>query len=289
MNFSLPFRLTLLLILFLGSVISIFPQQYSLVNSFGNFKSASSFYITTAGIIYITDSGTDEIYKLDTLGNVLKYAGGFGWDGGLFDNPSDVYANPLSVYVCDKNNHRIERFDKDLNFIWQLYTRNSDTTNQRFGYPLGCTVSQQGDLFILDSENKRVVKFDLFGNFVQNFGGYDAGAYALVNPQKLAASLDNDIYVTDQGGIVEFDQYGNGISIIKFDTLLSGLHIFFNMMTANNDNEIFFANLNSSEPSFNKVTLTGTKNPFSIVTSIIYNDKLYVLTKTDINVFARLN
>ena len=178
-----------------------YSQGFIYSSSIGKFKDASSFCITSAGFIYVTDSGTNEVYKLDTLGNVLKYAGGYGWDDGMFDNPSDVYANPLSVYVCDKNNHRVERFDKDLNYIWQLNTRNSDTTGQRFGYPLGCAVSRQGDLYILDSENKRIVKFDLFGNFALNFGGYDAGIYSLVNPKKIAVSDNTEKPCANPGGI----------------------------------------------------------------------------------------
>jgi len=65
----------------------------------GKFKNASSFTYSSAGFIYVTDSGTDEVYKLDTLGNLLKSAGGYGWDPGLFDVPTGIYANPLSVYV----------------------------------------------------------------------------------------------------------------------------------------------------------------------------------------------
>ena len=276
------------LFLFIFSFSKIFPQDYSYLNSFGKFKNASSFYITTAGIIYLTDSGTDEVYKLDTLGNIMKYAGGYGWDEGLFDNPSDVFANPLSVYVCDKNNHRIERFDKDLNFIWQLSTHNSDTTDQRFGYPLGCAVSQQGDLYILDSENRRIIKFDLFGNFVQNFGGYDAGNFSLINPQKIAVSLGNKIYVIDKNRIVIFDQYGNGLSIIKMDSTETGINIILNKLTVNNNGQIYYADLNSAEISLSKINLIVTKKPDDIVSSLIFNNKLYVLTKNEIYVFNKI-
>ncbi len=108
------------LILFFISITTLYSQQFGYDYSIGKFKDASSFSVSPSGFIYITDSGSDEIYKIDTLGKVVKNFGGYGWDNELFDNPVDVFATDLSVYVCDKNNHRIQRFDKDLNFISSL-------------------------------------------------------------------------------------------------------------------------------------------------------------------------
>jgi DNA-binding beta-propeller fold protein YncE len=263
----------------------LFSQTFVYNSSIGKFKDAASFDITTSGFIYVTDKNTDEIYKLDTLGTVLKYAGGYGWDDGLFDDPSDVFANPLSVYVCDKNNHRVERFDKYLNYVSQLYTRDSDTRGERFGYPLSCAVSQQGDLYILDSENKRIIKFDLFGKYVLNFGGYDAGKYTLSDPLKLAVSPNNDIYVIDDKRIVVFDQYGNGLSIINSGENLKGINIIFSNMTVNTDSKILFANLSSPELALNTLSLNGIDITKDIISSLIFNGKLYVLTPNKILVF----
>jgi len=264
-----------------------FAQTYILSDQIGKFKNASSFTYSSAGFIYVTDAGTDEVYKLDTLGHELKSAGGYGWDSGLFDLPAGLFANPLSVYVCDKNNHRIERFDKDLNFIWLLATRNSDTSAQRFGYPLGCSISQQGDLFILDSENKRIVKFDFSGNFVLNFGGYDAGAYSLSAPQSIAISNSNNVYVSDGKQIVIFDQYGSGSGTIKSENELKSINITFNKLTANSDSIIYFCNLNSQDQALSKLILTGINKIPEIKSSFIFNNKLYVLIKDAILIFIK--
>ncbi len=263
----------------------VFSQEFLYKSSIGKFKDASAFDITSAGIIYVTDAATDEIYKLDTLGNVMQTAGGYGWSRGLFDNPSGIFANPLSVYVSDKNNNRIERFDKDLNYISQLNTRNSDTTAERFGYPLGCVVSPQGDLYILDSENKRVVEFDMFGNFSQNFGGYNAGKFALYNPLKIAVAPNNDIYVVDGKRIVVFDQYGTGLSILNTDLNLQGMNIIFNNLTLNTDSELFYSNINSNQLKLTKIKLEGFDKLIGIVSSLIFNQKLYVLTGKEILIF----
>jgi len=281
------FSFLIYLIILIYPLGKVFPQNYTFSDNIGRFINASSFTYSSAGFIYVTDSGTNEIYKIDTLGKELKSAGGYGWDAGLFDFPSGIFANPLSVYVCDKNNHRIERFDKDLNYFWQLSTRNSDTTAQRFGYPLGCTVSQQGDLYILDSENKRIVKFDLFGKFALNFGGYDAGTYSLSVPQSIAISNSNNLYVTDGRQIVVFDLYGTGSAIIKSDDELKSINITFNMLTVNSDSTIYFCNLNQSDGTLNKLQLSGLDKIPEIMGSFIFNNKLYLLTKETILVFIK--
>jgi DNA-binding beta-propeller fold protein YncE len=278
------FTLTVFLLILISSQIAI-AQNYQFQNVIGKFNDASSFYITSGGILYVTDAGTDEIYKIDTLGNVLKSTGGYGWDNGQFDNPADVFANPLSVYACDKNNHRVERFDKDLNFVSSLYTRNSDTTEERFGYPLSCALSQQGDLYILDSENKRIIKFNLFGNFVQNFGGFDAGSFSLNNPLQLAVANNNNIFVLDNNYIVVFDQYGNGITKIKTKENLKSIRIIFNNLKLTTEDCVFYANLNLPDFTLSKINLFGINKINDITSSLIFNKTLYVLTKKDILIF----
>jgi len=275
----------LLLFILLGG--SAFAQNYIFQKEIGKFKNASAFYMNDAGILYVTDSNTDEVYKLDTLGRVLKYTGGFGWDSGEFDNPTNIFATALNVYVCDKNNNRIERFDKDLNYISQIYTRDSNNKDERFGYPLSVATSNQGDLFILDSENNRIIKFDLLGNFISNFGGFDAGAYSLSNPICFAISRQNNIYVIDGKNLVVFDQYGNGVA--KFSTNLSfkKINIISGNLTVNTDNEIYFSSL-SNQFSLSKISLEDMKMDNNIVSSLIFGDKLYVLTPKEILIFRKV-
>ena len=278
-------RKILTVLLFLTTSIIVKSQTVTYKSSIGSFKNASSFYINSAGFIFVTDAGTDEVYKLDTLGNTLKDAGGYGWNDGNFDNPSDVFATTLNVYVCDKNNHRVERFDKYLNFISKLYTRDNDNSDERFGYPLCCATSQQGDLYILDSENKRIIKFDLFGNFISNFGGYDAGNFTLENPLKFAISSNNNIYVIDKKKIVLFDQYGNGVTKYNTDLDLKGININYNMLTLNTKNEVMFSDLTKPEFSLKKITLIGMPDNSEIVSSFIFNSKLYLLTSNHIQIY----
>jgi DNA-binding beta-propeller fold protein YncE len=267
---------------------STFPQKYKFESSFGKFINASSFYINSAGFIYVTDTNTDEIYALDTLGNLILKIGGFGWRETAFDDPVDVFADALKLYIADKNNNRIQRLDKNMNFNFQIYTRYSDNEAERFGYPLSAVMSNQGDVFILDSENSRIVQFDIFGNFIRNFGGYDYGDYALQNPKQMAVSNKNNIYVIDGNEILIFDQYGNSINkVTGIDNFIS-IRIIFDWMTLSTEKHIFVANLRSPEITLKEVLLEDVPLETTIVTSLIFNNKLYLLTKKEILVFNRI-
>ena len=75
----------------------VLAQNFEFSESIGNFNKASSFYITANGLIYVSDAGKDEIILMDTLGNQLKSFGGYGWDENSFDDPEDVFADPLTI------------------------------------------------------------------------------------------------------------------------------------------------------------------------------------------------
>lgn len=260
-------------------------QNYVFQGQIGSFRNASSFCITSAGFFYVTDKTSDEVFKLDTLGNKLKDTGGYGWTESTFDQPVDVFATPLNVYVSDKNNHRIQRFDKNLNFISQLYTRDEPNNDERFGFPLCCVTSNQGDMYILDSENKRIIKFNTFGQFVQDFGGFDAGAYALSDPKKMAVSPNNDIYVLDDKKLIIFDQYGNGLRMISLSENFNDINITGNNLTLTSDSLIYTANFKNPDIELSKLALVASPGD-GFVSSLIFMKKLYVLTNNEIWIFT---
>lgn len=274
-----------LIILLCLSVSISFPQKFSLTNSIGKFENASSFYISSNGLLYVTDKGSDEIIQLDTIGNLIKDIGGFGWNQSQFDEPLDVYADPLSVYVTDKNNHRIQRFDRKLNYLSQLYTRENENQNERFGYPLGCVVSNQGDLYVLDSENKRVIKFDLFGNYQLHFGGIDAGEFSLISPKSISISSNGTVFVSDENYLIAFDQFGNGLLKLRFDEEINSIEIIFDQIILTTQKEIYRSELSSGKIEFIPYEIVE-ELPSQILSALTFNEKLYILTAKKILIFS---
>lgn len=279
-------KLSVIIYILLFLSVEAFAQNFTFRKSIGKFEHATSFYINPAGILFVTDDYTDEVYQLDTLGNMINSIGGYGWQINAFDDPVDVFADPLKIFVTDKNNHRIQSFDKNLNFIFEFNKHESDIEEESFGYPESAVQSNQGDVIILDSENKRILKFDLFGNFIQTIGGYDYGKYTLVNPKQLAVSLKNNIYVLDEDNIYIYDSYGTALGIIKTPGGIGSIRIIFQWLTINSGQKVFLQNLNSEKNKLVEVKLNGYENDFEIVSSMFFNSSLYLLTERNILIFT---
>lgn len=272
--------------LFLLTMVNIIHAQGFIENTqIGNFTNAASIAINPSGFIYVTDSQTNEIYKIDTLGTLIKTTGGYGWSEGSFDNPIDIYANVLNVYIADKNNHRIELYDKDLNFLSQFSTQNSTESNYSFNYPTGITVSNQGDLYILDSDNKRVLKFNLRGEFLNSVGSIDAGRYQLSNPIKLCLDSFSNLVVLEPNLLTVFDQFGNGLFRMNISIPAINMNSYFGTLVLVDNSNVMM--IHTDESSNQLVTADAVKLNLDedIVDAALFNSKLYILTKSSIHVF----
>lgn len=244
----------------------------------GEFQNASAFSFSKLNVIYVTDISTNEVYKLNLSGIVENFTGGYGWNTGNFDMPVDVFSNTLNVYVTDKNNNRIQIFDRDLNFLSDFKGDRADNSEYHFAYPLSAEVSPLGDLFVLDSDNSRILKYNLSGEFLQVIGNYEAGSFALENPVKLSISDNGNLYVLNQGKIFIFDQFGSGQAKINVIPNAVNINITDNRLCVNSTDEIFALSIGSE----NKFTKFNPAIEDSIVEAAIIKNKLYVLTTNSI-------
>jgi hypothetical protein len=162
------------------------------------------------GNMYVLDAEGNTLRMFDRSGRMEREAGGPGWQDGQFDHPAGVWArNGIDVFVADYGNHRIERFDRALSFISSLSTRDSDNPNERFGYPSDVALSRQGDLYICDTENSRIVKVDQTNKVERTFGDFGAGKGRLTMPRKVGLGPKDAIYVLDGARVAVFDAFGN--------------------------------------------------------------------------------
>jgi len=181
-------------------------------NQEGRFENPAGISVDVNGLIYVADAGNHRIQKFSSRGDFIEYRGGFGWSGESFDKPFDIYAKSvLDIFVIDQNVNRIIRFDKDLNYISSLEAKEVENDNLMFGFPSGITVSKRGDIFIVDGENKRIIKINSFGKPEMSFGGFENLNFRLKEPFQIAVSPENNIFVSDfeLAKIFVFDYFGN--------------------------------------------------------------------------------
>ncbi|MBI3006333.1 MAG: NHL repeat-containing protein [Ignavibacteriales bacterium] len=192
-------------------------EEYAL----GVFVRATRFTVSPQGWIYVVDEGQNVIQLFKERTSDPWSVGGYGWSATTFDKPTGIDGDGLNVYIADNGNHRIQRFDKNLNFLSSLATRDTSYAPSRFGYPGGVAISKLGELFVLDVENLRIVRFSSDGRYLQTFGSFDAEKGRLVRPEKIVISSDDRIYVAEPNRIIEFDYFGNFVRTLG-DGVLNG-------------------------------------------------------------------
>lgn len=267
----------LLLILTLATS-SLLAQSFNFIKEFGNFKESSALSVTQGYNIYVSDTDKNEIYKFDNSGRKISSIGGYGWDIEAFDEPIDIFATPLNIYVADKNNNRIQIFDRELNFLSLFKTHENEAQEFSFSYPTCAAISTNGDLLILDSDNSRILKYDLNGNYLQQIGNYDAGSYKLNDPVKFSISRDGRIFVLDGNEIFIFDQFGTGISKIRISEDVNNISIYDFNLTLTSDKKIFTIDLRNVANGFVEFNPAEITDNEIITDSAFFNDKLFILT-----------
>jgi DNA-binding beta-propeller fold protein YncE len=186
----------------------------------GNFRAARAITIDPFGNVFVLDAATNQLLLYSSNGKLLSKTGGFGWGQTNFDSPSDVVTpNGVDVYVSDYGNHRIQRFDKQLNYVSSFELRSGENATYRLGYPLSVAVDRFGSLFVLEGENKQIVKISARQNIERIFGGVDAGLGRLNDPKILRVSENDRVYVLDDDKFRVFDLFGNYLFEVQNDSI----------------------------------------------------------------------
>ncbi len=198
---------------------SIFGQSLSIEKIIPLKINALDFSVNeNRNFIFLITKETNEIIKIDLDGKIQKRIGGFGWSEGQFDYPSSITSTAIDIYVSDFNNHRIQRFDHNLNFISLL--NSSDFVH--FEYPNSIALSTKGDLYILDSKNKKVLKINGFSKLERTFGNYESGKIILTEPSLIKLDQLQRIYILDKEQILIYDEFGNFIKAIPIPDEIKG-------------------------------------------------------------------
>ncbi|MCE7933598.1 MAG: hypothetical protein DYG96_03290 [Chlorobi bacterium CHB2] len=177
---------------------------------FGQFSGACDLDTDVQGNVIVADCAGNSIVLFSPRGDSLRMVGGYGSGTLQLDQPMAVAARQGNdLYVADHNNHRVQRFNRMLDYVTTIFTRDGANERARFGYPRDVAISRQGDLFVVDGENHRVVKFTARGMWERTFGDQTSGAARLADPQRIELDEADNIYVIDAGRVAQFDPFGS--------------------------------------------------------------------------------
>jgi len=156
------------------------------------------------GNVYVADANNHRVEVFTREGKFLRQWGGQGNLSGQFQEPWSVAVDPDAgaVYVADTWNHRIQKFDLEGQFVtsWGSF---GDTGGQAAGSghslygPRDVALDGDGNLWVADTGNKRVLKFDPDGGLLGQWGGAGDAPGQFLEPVGIAFDEQGSVYVAD--------------------------------------------------------------------------------------------
>ena len=197
-----------------GHRVSIFDIRGQIIRTFGSRGDSPDQMMEPGGIA--TDD-TDNIYvgswhklqKFTSRGELIKCVGRRGSKEGKFDDPRGVTLYDNQVYVCDSDNHRIQVFDLDLNFVRSIGSHCKG--RGEFDAPYDVKFDTAGNMYVAEGSNGRVQVMDTSGQIIRLFG--QEGEGKLGGPAGLHIA-DKYVYVSDLSGhcIVVYETSGQFVT-----------------------------------------------------------------------------
>jgi peptidylamidoglycolate lyase len=164
------------------------------------------------GSFYISDGyGNSRVVKFSASGNYLLEWGTKGSDDGEFDIPHGITLDKKeNVYVADRENNRIQVFDKNGKFLRVLKNKNSvsqlpsvtiDSAQQLYAIDFDYTLTPD-----IGAKGSKIFQYDSTGTVNFQFGSS--------GENKRIVSWYHDIAVDNKGNIYVGDI--RGIKLLKF-------------------------------------------------------------------------
>ncbi len=158
-----------------------------------------------AGHLFVVEANGHRLLKLDSSGGLEAAVGTAGIAGSghhLLSAPSGVSLDSDGrVYVADRDNHRVQIFDRDLQYVDTMGTSSCDTGNNALCSPHDVAVDATGNVYIADTGNERVQVFDSSYDYVATLGvtglaGSDDDHFR--RPRGVAVDRRGNVYVADE-------------------------------------------------------------------------------------------
>ena len=169
---------------------------------------------------YNTQAAIDQIIETDPYESKLvsQQPDGFismsGSAPGDLNTPRGIDIAPDgTIYVADSLNHRIQQFSPEglLLNVWGNFANalEEDAPGGTFNEPWDVAVSPDGSIFVADTFNHRIQKFNSTGRFIKMWGIFAQGdtPESFWGPRGITVDEDGNVFVTDTGNkrVVVFD------------------------------------------------------------------------------------
>lgn len=271
--------MTLVFLLFVLPAVQSNPMY--VVRTLISFSSSPGcFTVQPQGSVYIVDQHKQSLYHYSLTNQIYTSIGGHGWGNYEFDTPTDVASSfLLDIFVTDFNNRRIQRFDKNLNYIQTYDEQTLPSSVGRF-QPRACAISTQGDLFVVELDGKRILKFDKRNQLVKEFGAFADGAGMVTDPKDIAISQADEVFVLDKSKIIGYDIFGNYLRTLPLPQAeWNNIQVSGKRLLATSSDRIAMYSLDTDKMTIvTRDSIIGIPSQEQFVDATLYGENLLVLT-----------
>jgi DNA-binding beta-propeller fold protein YncE len=173
-----------------------------------------------SGHTYVTNKTDDTIQKFDPSGDYVLAWGATGCNAGQMTDAGALATDGSgNVYVADTGCQKIQVFDPTGTQVLEFASFGDCATGCADGQvddPAGIAVDGSGNIYVADTGNDRIEKYDPSGNFLLKWGTTGTGTNQLRSPQGVAIDGSGNVWVADysNNAVKEFTSTGTWIRTI---------------------------------------------------------------------------
>ena len=193
-------------------------------STFGVAFAAGSLGPVTATVTIASNDSDEAAYSFVVRATTVEAAplylatvGSSGSGDGQVGYPYEVAVDGSgNIYVSDRNNYRIQKFDSSGAFLSKWGANGSG--DGQFVTLSGIALDSSGNLYVIDTHNFRLQKFDSNGTFLTKWGSAGSSNGQFYLPSGVAVDSNSNVYVADTWNhrIQKFDS--NGVFLTKWGT-----------------------------------------------------------------------
>ena len=142
---------------------------------------------------YVADGKAGTVFVFDRKNNL---AGMWGKGIGIVPIDVDIYEDKL--YVLDSEGCQVVVFDKITGKELKRIGKKGNEVGE-LNWVTGLTVDHQGDVYVVDTVNARVTKFDKEDVFQQMFGFQSTSMHGLIRPKGVDVDKEGRLWIIDAG------------------------------------------------------------------------------------------
>ena len=178
----------------------------------GQLSHPASIALDKKGNFYVVDESgeSSKIVKFECNGRLLQSIGRQGSGIMCFNNPKGIKLNSKEeVYVCDRDNHRIQVFNQRLEFQRCIDMRALDPRLKHPAKPNDLAFDNDGTIFVTDCANNCILVFSSSERYLYFFGREPAvkkhhppnhnNISGVAGPECITIDENNILYVTEPG------------------------------------------------------------------------------------------